>query len=110
MILSTITFPLSSDHFEIELCPQFLPTTSYAASTIFITQTFVVLWLMRLCKLCVQACKDYVCADLSPYQNHGQFCGEKCVAWDIKVSEGFFMGEIFLSAFNLCFIGKFPDL
>ncbi|XP_025103761.1 neurobeachin-like protein 1 isoform X2 [Pomacea canaliculata] len=31
-----------------------------------------------------KACKDHVCADLSPYQNHGQFSGEKCVAWDIK--------------------------
>lgn len=31
-----------------------------------------------------KACKDHVCADLSPYQNHGQFTGEKCVAWDIK--------------------------
>ncbi|KAK7507554.1 hypothetical protein BaRGS_00001489, partial [Batillaria attramentaria] len=31
-----------------------------------------------------KACKDHVCADLSPYQNHAQFCGEKCVAWDIK--------------------------
>ncbi|KAK7111968.1 hypothetical protein V1264_011504 [Littorina saxatilis] len=31
-----------------------------------------------------KACKDHVCADLSPYQNHGQFSGEKCVSWDIK--------------------------
>lgn len=36
--------------------------------------------------LYLQACKDHVCADLSPYQNHGQFSGEKCVAWDIKVN------------------------
>lgn len=31
-----------------------------------------------------KACKDHVCADLSPFQNHAQFYGEKCVAWDIK--------------------------
>lgn len=31
-----------------------------------------------------KACKEHVCADLSPFQNHGQFFGERCVAWDIK--------------------------
>ncbi|XP_076450797.1 neurobeachin-like protein 1 [Babylonia areolata] len=37
-----------------------------------------------LARYSAKACKDHVCADLSPYQNHGQFSGEKCIAWDIK--------------------------
>ena len=34
-----------------------------------------------------QACKDGDCVDLSTNQNHGQLTGQKCVTWDIKVSE-----------------------
>ncbi|XP_067686159.1 neurobeachin-like protein 1 [Haliotis asinina] len=31
-----------------------------------------------------KACKENVCVDLSPYQNHGHFTGQRCVTWDIK--------------------------
>ena len=60
------------------------------------------MWFVQFCHACVQACKDHVCADLSPYQNHGQFCGEKCVAWDIKVGVFFFVGEVCLQSCMLC--------
>uniref|UniRef100_A0A2C9M808 BEACH domain-containing protein n=1 Tax=Biomphalaria glabrata TaxID=6526 RepID=A0A2C9M808_BIOGL len=31
-----------------------------------------------------KACKGSVCADLSPFQNHGTFSGNKCINWDLK--------------------------
>ncbi|CAG5122759.1 unnamed protein product, partial [Candidula unifasciata] len=31
-----------------------------------------------------KACREHVCTDISPFQNHGTFTGNCCVNWDIK--------------------------